>query len=203
MGIVNCPLPASPTKVTKAGCRPKVGRIVKIVLQRKGHKFTATNPITDLDSWLDLRDANDASTLAVLPLLGDAAVITPGEPETSNVNAYGVDEVVEEKGSNGTALLNDLEGSTIETIRAWNHEGSITAYFLTADNNVFARKLAVAGEYSGFNLLSFFCGDMGVRNGNNRDEASLTFNLPSGWRKDGVLVPLDFDVNDLEGVDPA
>ena len=181
-----CPAPTELTTIPDFNCEVHLRQIQKYAFQRKGFKFETGTLITDLASWTPLLTANDATKVVISPFIGGNPTIEAGESLTEGGNDNSTLNGIEKAVGEGPATVSaDFRGLPSEVVRAMKELEcftDLTVYFFLEGGRIAALNLeAVANEYTGFDVLTYFFGSRQNNGFATDDINNMTFQMPADW----------------------
>lgn len=192
--IVNCPLPATLTKIKQPSCPFILDQIVRTAFQRRqaAAPFATATTIQTLSNWDTFLAATDATKIVLSPIFAGGSV-PPSEPLTQggndNTTFNGIRLYQGEGFVTMSGVFNNLPQETKRDMDLLTQESlassvgvsNLTIYFFNKNGEGFANSGKPAAGYWGVPGYNFRISSVGGGGFNQQNTNNWSIDLPGNW----------------------
>lgn len=200
----NCSRPAAIPTISKVDCGINLGQIVAVIFQRRQPTapFATEAALKTKAAWdafllaLDATRAQKTPEFAGFKIPGSEAVYVG---ENSNESIDGQGTFVGYNAVKVTGQFQSTPPDIITALRGYEGESApgltdgLTAYFITGDRRIVAKKYDGGTSLSGIPVSNFNIGSRNLEGFRTLDSNAFGLTLAPDWDRDLVIVTPSFD----------
>lgn len=189
----SCPPKNNLAPIPSVLCDVNIGQIVRVAFQRRQSTAPFVDGVNGIETkaaWDAFLAALDNTTIVITndsvsnPTIdaGDAVTLGGGD----NSTAYGKTLITDINPSTFTVEFQGLSSQAAKAMKELVCENDLSCYFV---NNAGKFVASLDGSnHEGFKVEAMFVGDRGNQGYGSFDTHAMSFQLPSGWDNDLVIV---------------